>query len=411
MERESPQHLHIQAYQYELPEDRIAHYPLAQRDASKLLIYRGGDIQDTLFSRLPEAIPEGALLIFNDTRVIQARLHFQTQAGHTVEVFCLEPIAPAEYVQNFSAQQEVRWKSLIGNNRKWKNGTLEKLIDTPAGKVALRVARIDQYHDAFEVVFSWDAPLAFAEILHYAGVIPLPPYLRRESTAEDSQRYQTVYAREKGSVAAPTAGLHFTTSIFQQLEAKKAEVHFVTLHVGAGTFKPVQPGPLSAHQMHQEYITVTRTSIEAMAEAVRAGRPILPVGTTSLRVLESLYWFAARLFESGDIDASLQLDIDQWEPYQEGRILPTPTEAFDYLVQVLNSRRQDTVEGYTRLLIAPGYSFQLTNGLITNFHQPGSTLLLLIAALIGPSWKSVYQYALDHDFRFLSYGDSSLLLP
>lgn len=411
MEIKPPQDIHIQEYQYDLPEDRIAHFPLAQRDASKLLVYRAGEIEETLFSQLPEAIPASACLLFNDTRVIQARLHFQTEAGHTVEVFCLEPIAPAEYAQNFSAQQRVRWKGLIGNNRKWKNGTLRKRVDTPTGIAWLQVARIGQYHDAFEVEFTWEAPLAFAEILHHAGVIPLPPYMQRESTEEDTQRYQTVYAREKGSVAAPTAGLHFTEPILRRLEENEATIHFVTLHVGAGTFKPVQPGPLSAHHMHQEYITISRRTIEAISQAVHAGRPVIPVGTTSLRVLESLFWFAARLWEKTDDGQPFHLDIDQWEPYQEGRKLPTATEALDALLQAMNAQQHETLEGYTRLLIAPGYPFQLSTGLITNFHQPGSTLLLLIAALIGPSWKSVYQYALARDFRFLSYGDSSLLLP
>ena len=405
-----PRNIHIQDYRYDLPDERIARFPLPERDAAKLLVYRQGDIQESVFRELPDLLPAGALLLFNDTRVIQARIRFQTQAGDPIEVFCLEPLRPGDYILNFSSPGPVRWKALIGNNRKWKEGTLSKTISTPSGDAVLTATRLGRYHDAFELEFAWNQPLVFAEVLHYAGIIPLPPYLKRDSTQEDTERYQTVYAREDGSVAAPTAGLHFTERVFQGMDAKRIEVQFATLHVGAGTFKPVQAGPVGAHHMHQEHISMPRSTIEALRNALRDKRPIIPVGTTSLRILESLFW-AAEGLDSADPHAPFFAEVDQWAPYENAAGQISPLDALDRLLERLHTKQQDALEGNTRILIAPGYRFQLASGLITNFHQPESTLLLLIAALIGLDWKRVYDHALQHHFRFLSYGDSSLLLP
>ena len=405
-----PRDIHIQDYRYDLPDERIARFPLPERDAAKLLVYRQGDIQESVFRELPDLLPAGALLLFNDTRVIQARIRFQTQAGDPVEVFCLEPLLPGDYILNFSSPGPVRWKALIGNNRKWKEGSLSKTISTPSGDAVLTATRLGRYHDAFELEFAWNQPLVFAEVLHYAGIIPLPPYLKRDSTQEDTERYQTVYAREDGSVAAPTAGLHFTERVFQRMEAQRIEVQFATLHVGAGTFKPVQAGPVGAHHMHQEHICMPRTTIEALRNALQDKRPIIPVGTTSMRILESLFW-AAVAPATADPHAPLIADVDQWMPYENHTTQPTPLEALDRLLERLHAKQQDALEGNTRILIAPGYRFHLSSGLITNFHQPESTLLLLIAALIGPDWRRIYDHALQNQFRFLSYGDSSLLLP
>lgn len=408
----TPHDIQIQDYLYDLPEARIASFPLPERDAAKLLIYRKGQIGESVFHQLPDLLPDNALLLFNDTRVIQARMKFQNKTGDSIEVFCLEPLLPVDYVQNFSAQGTVHWKSLIGNNRKWKDESLIKHITTPAGEVTLQVDRIGRFHDAFEVAFSWNLPITFAEVLYYAGIIPLPPYLRRESTVEDETRYQTVYAREKGSVAAPTAGLHFTDRVLQALKEKNIDLQFATLHVGAGTFKPVQPGPLRAHHMHQEHIYLSRDTIEALYQALQKNQPIIPVGTTSLRILESLYWLSESITERNlNGEEPFVAQVEQWAPYAAGSGKMSPQHALKRLLDYLDAHSIRNLEGSTTLLIAPGYSFRLASGLITNFHQPGSTLLLLIAALIGPSWRSVYQYALEREFRFLSYGDSSLILP
>lgn len=405
----NPKEIQIEDYNYTLPEERIAKFPLEERDASRLLVYREGAIRETVFRELPDWLPSNAVLFFNNTRVIHARLRFHTPAGDAVEVFCLEPLSPAEYQQNFSAAHPVIWKALIGNNRKWKTGTLQMTVPTPEGAFVFEAERLGRLEDAFEVRFSWEGTLAFGEMLHYAGVIPLPPYLHRESMEIDEDRYQTVYAEEEGSVAAPTAGLHFTERVLNELSSRGVELQYLTLHVGAGTFKPVHAGALANHHMHQEQWHIQRETLEALARALQQGRPVYAVGTTSLRVLESLYWAGACLDPGTDDPAPLDMNISQWAPYEPGAGDISAYQAVARLLEALEARDQHTLEGHTQLLIAPGYTLRIARGIITNFHQPQSTLLLLIAAIIGDRWREVYQYALDHDFRFLSYGDSSLL--
>lgn len=408
----SPRGIRIEDYSYELPDERIARFPLEQRDASKLLLYKGGRVGHTVFRDLHQHLPEGALLLFNDTRVIHARLRFELASGAPMEILCLEPLAPAEYQQNFSHGGPVRWKCLVGGNRKWKSGRAEKVIRTPEGAVRLSASRLGRREDAFDISFEWDSPaLSFGELLALAGIIPLPPYLRRENVPADEERYQTVYAREQGSVAAPTAGLHFTDHVFRNLEEKGVQRAFTTLHVGAGTFKPVKAETMEGHHMHEESIFVKRPVIEALLRALEAGRPVIPVGTTSLRLLESLFWGGTLIGNGKDRLAShLALPaVKQWMPYEEGA-QHSGAEALRALLDTMIANGQEALEGHTQLLIAPGYRFRLASGLITNFHQPNSTLLLLIAAMVGDDWRRIYQYALDNDFRFLSYGDSSLLL-
>ncbi len=408
---QNPEEIDIAAFDYELPEDRIAKFPLAERDASRLLIHQNGEITEGIFRDLPSLIGPDTVLVFNNTRVIHARLRFPTERGDEVEVFCLEPLIPTEYQQNFSALHTVTWKTLIGNNRKWKTGPLQISVQTPGGSVSLQAERLGRIEDAFEVRFSWDSHLAFGEILHFAGIIPLPPYLHRESTDLDEDRYQTVYAAEEGSVAAPTAGLHFTDRVLQALGQKGVQMLYLTLHVGAGTFKPVSNGPLRNHHMHQEQWYIGRDTLQALADALRTGKTIISVGTTSMRVLESLYWAGIHCAEHTPATLSRHITVDQWAPYQQGLPDLSPVQALESLLNALDTAGYHTLEGHTQLLIAPGYSLKIADGLITNFHQPKSTLLLLIAAIIGERWKEVYQYALQKDFRFLSYGDSSLLLP
>ena len=410
MEYHNPREIDIADFDYELPEERIAKFPLEERDASRLLLHKNGEIKEAIFRDLPSLLEPGTILVFNNTRVIHARLHFRTERGDEIEVFCLEPLIPAEYQQNFSSLHTVTWKTLIGNNRKWKSGPLQISVQTPGGSVWLQAERLGRLEDAFEVRFSWESSLAFGEILHYAGLIPLPPYLHRESTGLDEDRYQTVYAAEEGSVAAPTAGLHFTEQVLQALRQKGVQTLYLTLHVGAGTFKPVNNGPLANHHMHQEQWHIGRDTLQTLAEALRHGKTIIAVGTTSMRVLESLYWAGSQYTTNAPSILPRHITIDQWAPYQETLPDLTPAQALEGLLTALDAAGYHTLEGHTQLLIAPGYSLKVTNGIITNFHQPKSTLLLLIAAVIGDRWKSVYQYALENDFRFLSYGDSSLLL-
>jgi S-adenosylmethionine:tRNA ribosyltransferase-isomerase len=403
-----PKSINIKDFSYELPESRIAKFPLEERDASKLLFYNGGDMAAHSFRTLPELLPDGALLVFNNTKVIHARLHFTLPNDKRLEILCLEPLTPAEYQQNFSSTQTVRWKCLVGGNRKWKTGVIEKTITTELGDVQLKATRIGRMENAFEIEFEWnDSRVAFGSLLAAAGIIPLPPYLNRENVPEDEDRYQTVYAKTKGSVAAPTAGLHFTDRVFAELEAKGISTLEVTLHVGAGTFKPVSAEALADHHMHEESIYINLATLNSLIAHLEQGKPVIPVGTTSMRLLESLYWHGQSLC-SGQ-PASF-IDVQQWTPYEEG-VRPSTPESFLAVRQAMEAQQQETVQGYTQLIIAPGYTFRVCNGIITNFHQPQSTLLLLIAALIGEDWRKVYDFALNEGFRFLSYGDSSLLLP
>lgn len=403
----TPKQLNIADYTYELPDERIARFPLAQRDQAKLLVYQHGTIGHTYFHQLPDQLPTGSLLVFNETRVIHARLTFTLPNGHPLEIFCLEPLEPAEYQQNFSAESEVRWQCLVGGNRRWKSGRIHKQIETPTGTITLQAERIGRLADAFEIAFRWDQPISFGELLSLGGIIPLPPYLQREARPEDQDRYQTVYARQEGSVAAPTAGLHFTDAVLAELQRRNMQSAFVTLHVGAGTFRPVRSQTIGEHHMHQESIYIDRLALSALRETLSAGRPVIGVGTTSTRLLESLYWHGAALLSGQQSGGELQ--VEQWTPYDRSDPLPPAAEALAAILKQLDREGRDMLTGQTRIIIAPGYTFRIIEGLITNFHQPNSTLLLLVAALVGDDWQRVYNYALANDFRFLSYGDSSLL--
>ncbi len=403
-----PKSININDYSYELPEHRIAKFPLEERDASKLLIYREGEIKERIFRELPDVLPENSLLLFNDTKVIHARLYFELPNDKRLEILCLEPLKPGEYQRNFSSRSTVSWKCLVGNNRRWKSGEITKRIETPQGPTTLTARRLSRLSGAFEVEFSWDNPaLAFGELLAAGGIIPLPPYLNRQTEASDEERYQTVYAREKGSVAAPTAGLHFTDRVLRGLDEEGVQRAFVTLHVGAGTFKPVSAEQLADHHMHEESIYLQRSVLEQLRTAVEEKRPVIPVGTTSMRLLESLYWHGCALWRGTE---QPHINVQQWMPYED-KPTPSPEEALQAIARQMEEQQIDVLQGYTQLIIAPGYQFRFCKGLITNFHQPKSTLLLLIAALIGEDWKKAYDFALANDFRFLSYGDSSLLIP
>lgn len=401
----NPRDIEIAQFDYPLSDDRIASFPLPERDASKLLIFKNGLIQENIFRNLADEIPSNAVLLFNDSRVIHARLRFPIPSGRVIEIFCLEPLSPTDYPQNLQSRLPVKWLCLVGGNRHWKSENLELTIDTPQGEVVLHAQKGNPVEGSFEILFSWNNPsLCFAELLEFGGLIPLPPYLHRDSCAEDEDRYQTIFASQEGSVAAPTAGLHFTDRVFQQLDQNGVERLFVTLHVGAGTFKPVKSDKIGAHRMHEEMISVSRDTLQHLLDALIHGRPVIPVGTTALRVLESLYWHAVSGLEN-----PAHLTVNQWDPYEQTVNLPSPTEALRSIILQLEAAGAEAVKGHTGLLIATGYKFQFAAGLITNFHQPRSTLLLLVSAMIGNHWQTVYQYALDHDFRFLSYGDSSLL--
>lgn len=394
----------IDAYDYPLPEERIAKYPLAERDASKLLVMKDGQIQASQFRHIGDFLPAKSLLVFNETKVIRARLQFQKSTGSHIEVFCLEP--DDDYQIAFSSPSPVRWKCLVGNSKRWRDGLLQMPLMVGGQEITLTAARVAKNDQYSEIEFSWTpAEMPFATILEAAGEIPLPPYLNREAEPEDRDRYQTVFAKYDGSVAAPTAGLHFTKSLLEQLSQDGFELDEVTLHVGAGTFRPVATATIGDHAMHSETIVVRRSLLENLIRHI--GNPIIPVGTTSTRTLESLYWIGMILAEQG-MDLR-PLHVEQWYPYDDHQAL-TAIEALTKIIAYLDLHRLTHLEASTALMIAPGYQMRIITGLITNFHQPRSTLLLLVSALIGEQWKEAYQYALDHGFRFLSYGDSCLFL-
>ena len=398
--------IHIEEFNYPLPDERIAKFPLTKRDESKLLVYRNGKIDEAVFKQLYDYLPQGSMLVYNNTRVIQARMLFQKETGAQIEVFCLEPVIPHDYALVFQQTESCSWLCLVGNLKKWKEGALHKTIRMDDKEVVLSAERIKTTGDSHLVRFSWNNPqVTFAELLDGAGILPIPPYLHRETRESDLQTYQTVYSKIKGSVAAPTAGLHFTPEVLAGLDAKGFTREEVTLHVGAGTFKPVKSEVIGDHEMHTEFISVRRSAIENIR--TNLGR-IIAVGTTSVRTLESLYYMGRTLVNNPDA-TSEELVVTQWTPYNDAEEV-TAHEALTALLDYLDRNQTDTLLSATQIMIAPGYEFKIVKGIITNFHQPKSTLLLLISAFVNGNWKSIYNYALDNDFRFLSYGDSSLLL-
>ncbi len=398
----------IADYSYDLPAGAIAYYPLAERDASRLLVYRAGELHEDIYRNIALHLPEGALLVFNNTRVVEARIVFQKPTGGLIEIFCLEP--PAEYGGIAAALMRtgsVRWKCLIGGASKWKPG---QVLRKEIGQLVLEARWVQRSAGAFLIELSWTpADLSFAELLHQAGLVPLPPYIRRTVESTDGERYQTVYARHDGSVAAPTAGLHFTEVIFQQLEQRGIQRSFVTLHVGAGTFLPVKAATLGEHPMHIEFIAVRVEVIRELRDRLMTGRPVIAVGTTSARTLESLYWLGTKVIADPSV-APDDLVVHQWDAYAQDETAGT-AEALQALLTWMEARELKELVTTTQLLITPGYSWKVVAGLVTNFHQPESTLLLLIASLVGEDWRTMYNYALEHGFRFLSYGDGCLLLP
>ena len=392
--------LSISDYNYPLPEERIAKYPLPERDHSKLLIYKDGEVREDHFFRVGDYIPAHSLLVYNNTRVIQARLVFHKPSGARIEIFCLEPLAPHDYQLSLSSTEGCTWKCMIGNAKKFRETAIDMPLQVAGGNVVLRATKGEQMGNTFAVTFSWEGGLSFAEILDAVGELPIPPYLNRPTEERDKTTYQTVYSRIKGSVAAPTAGLHFTEAVLADLRQRGIKTTELTLHVGAGTFQPVKTEDANLHTMHTEIIAVPR---QAIVDILANLGHIVAVGTTSMRTLESLYFLGCMLLRG---DRSMH--VPQFMPYEQ-EWTPTTAEALRTLLHYLDETHQDTLHAETQIMIKPGYRFRVVEQLITNFHQPKSTLLLLVSAFVGEDWKRIYDYALAHDFRFLSYGDSSIL--
>ncbi len=401
-----PKNLSIAGFSYDLPADRIAEYPVTPRDLSKLLIYKEGSISESRYADISSSLPEKSLLVFNNTKVVEARLLFQKPTGGTIEIFCLEPHEQYGDISTALQQQgKVWWQCLVGGASKWKPGqVLQKRISNNGEEIYLEARYMEKKAGSFIIELSWQpAAMSFAELLHHAGAIPLPPYIKRKAAASDSETYQTIYAKMDGSVAAPTAGLHFTENIFEKLRQKNISTAYVTLHVGAGTFKPVKADILEDHEMHAEFIDVSAAMIRQLITAI--DNPIIPVGTTSMRTIESLYWLGVKAAGKENING-----LAQWEVYDHPVQDMPAKEALNSLLLWMEKNKMERLITKTQIIIAPGYKFRIAKGLITNFHQPQSTLLLLIAALMGEGWKKMYQYALENDFRFLSYGDGCLIL-
>lgn len=403
------QNINIAEYDYPLPDERIAKYPLAERDASKLLVLKNNEISQDHFRNIGDYLPEKSVLVFNETKVVRARLQFVKESGAAIEVFCLEPITGnGDYQLAFSASSPVEWHCLVGNSRRWKDGFLTMSLNIKGKDVLLNAERIEKT-DAYSVVrFSWEpAEISFAEVLETAGEIPLPPYLHREAEPSDRERYQTVFAKYEGSVAAPTASLHLTKPLIAKLKEQGHTIEEVTLHVGAGTFRPVATDTIGEHEMHSESIIVKRQTVEHLHDNI--DRTIIPVGTTSMRTIESVYWIGVMLIEQGFEERNLH--VNQWFPYQDRATLPSAKESLEAILKYLEMHHLEALHATTALMIAPSCPIMMTKALITNFHQPKSTLLLLVSALIGEKWKEAYKFALENDFRFLSYGDSCLFIP
>lgn len=402
------QSVSIQDYTYVLPDGNIAPYALPDRDHSRLLIWKKGEIVDEQFYNLPDYLPPESMLVFNNTRVIRARLFFRKRTGAKIEIFCLEPSDPPEYTQSFSQTISCNWKCIIGNLKKWKDEVLVRKLEIDGKEVNFWAEKVkERSNNAFEIRFSWDNPLfTFADLLEVSGNIPIPPYLNRDSEEIDLTSYQTVYSKIKGSVAAPTAGLHFTESVFESLKKKNISCEEITLHVGAGTFQPVKSETIGAHEMHSEHFIVSR---ELINHLVAFEGKIIAVGTTSVRTLESLYFIGCKIMTNPQIN-QLHLAINQWEPYSEPKTNISRREAFQALSAWLHKHHLAELCSSTQIIILPGYNFRVISGMVTNFHQPQSTLLLLIAAFLGEDWKKIYEHALGSNYRFLSYGDSNLYL-
>lgn len=426
-----PREIAIRAYDYALPDERIAKYPLPERDSSKLLVWRDGAVRERRFYDLPDEVPAGSLMVFNNTRVIQARLHFHKASGALIEVFCLEPDQPRDYAQSFASTAECTWTCLVGNSKKWKEGALRREVEVEGRTIVLHCERVGAGGASQRIRFRWDGGVSFARILDAVGELPIPPYLGRSTEESDKTTYQTVYSRIEGSVAAPTAGLHFTEAELSALRAKGVDLRYLTLHVGAGTFKPVKSETIEGHDMHTEFIAVPRAVVADILSHVRrhaetpaaansaADRPrLVAVGTTTVRTVESLYYIGERLLAARAAGAPTpepdDLVVSQWEPYDRPHTLPT-ADALQAILDYLDATRQDTLVTATQILIAPGFRYRLVEAMVTNFHMPQSTLLLLVSAFVdgdtaeGARWRRIYDYALGHGFRFLSYGDSSLL--
>jgi S-adenosylmethionine:tRNA ribosyltransferase-isomerase len=406
----TPRHIHIADYDYELPNARIAKYPLAERDHSKLLIYRQGEVFEKHFYDLPGELPQGALMVFNNTKVIQARMHFQKPTGALVEIFLLEPYAPADYEQIFQQRGCCSWLCLVGNLKKWKGGEpLQRMFTMADQNITVTAAYRGDHGASHLIEFSWAGNLSFAEVIDAMGELPIPPYLNRDTEEIDKTTYQTVYSKIKGSVAAPTAGLHFTSSVLSELDAHNIDRDEVTLHVGAGTFKPVKSEEIGDHTMHVEFIAVRRTTLEKL---LQHDCHAIAVGTTSVRTLESLYYMGRKCYLNPDI-AEEELHVSQWEPYNEEQEMSQELTAtyIRALLSWMDRYHLIVLHSSTQIIIAPGYKYHIVRILVTNFHQPKSTLLLLVSAFLHGDWRRVYDFALSHDFRFLSYGDSSLLIP
>lgn len=393
----------IEDYNYPLPDDRIAKYPLAQRDASKLLEYKDGAVTEHVFKDIPDIIPGNAIMVFNDTKVVPARLHFQRETGAHIEIFCLEPVQPCEYNLIFSTTDTCRWRCIVGNVKKWKGDVLSLYNPDGAPSVSsldLKASLVERDGETSVVEFTWSGGCPFSKVLEICGSIPIPPYLNRETEEIDQERYQTLYAKFRGSVAAPTAGLHFTEDVLDRIRDKGVDMETVCLHVGAGTFLPVKSDEISGHAMHREPFVVRRDFIEDLR---KGGRPVVAVGTTSVRTLESLYYTGVKCIENGKPS-----DIEQWMPYEKEYGYPLE-DALDAILRYMDGCGLEELKTGTRIIIVPGYRFRVVDVLVTNFHQPKSTLLLLISAFLDGDWRTVYDYALSHGFRFLSYGDSSIL--
>lgn len=394
-----PREIQIKDYNYSLEDERIAKYPLAERDQSKLLVYNQGKIGERHFYDVPEFLPEGSLLVMNNTRVIQARLFFYKETGARVEILVLEPAAPAEYQENFAQRGKTSWYCMVGGLKKWKQGSLKAEVEIQGERVVITAERGEEHGTSHCVTFRWNGEWTWSEVLEAMGELPIPPYLNRRTEESDKRTYQTVYSKIEGSVAAPTAGLHFTERVLQAIDKRGIEREEVTLHVGAGTFRPVKSEEIGGHDMHTEHFVVKRQTLEKL---IAHGGHAIAVGTTSVRTLESLYWMGV----------SGHTSVSQWEAYETPINIQLPTiDALKNLLAYMDAHELDELHASTQIIIVPGYKYRVVERMITNFHQPQSTLLLLVSAFVGEDWRKIYDYALSHDFRFLSYGDSSILIP